>query len=131
MSDTLLPRAQAGFGADFDDDFDDGPEGADAAPADEEEDEEDVEDEGEGGSGSDDSDGAEDAPLSEAFWAAAAARFRAGCAAGVGGKAGAAEEDDWETALGDDDGAEIGRACAAPRSGGAAPKRQSKKARKA
>ena len=125
---------QAGFGADFDDDFDDGPEGADAAPADEEEEVEeevDVEDEGEDGSGSDDSDGAEDAPLSEAFWAAAAARFRAGRTAGVGGKAGAAEEDDWETALGDDDGAEIGRACAAPRSGGAAPKPQSKKARKA
>ena len=127
-------RLQAGFGADFDDDFDDGPEGADAAPADEEEDEEGEEEEEEeegGAGGSDDSDDAEDAPLSEAFWAAAAARFRAGRAAGAGGKAAAAEDNDWEAALGDDDGAEIGRVGAAPRSGGAARKPKSKKARKA
>ena len=123
---------QAGFGADFDDDFDDGPEGADAAPADEEDEEgEEEEDEGgAGGSGSDDSDDAEDAPLSEAFWAAAAARFRAGRAEGAGGKAAAGEEVDWEAALGDEDGAEIGRTGAAPRSSGVA-KPQSKKARKA
>ena len=92
-SDTLLPPRAGWFGADFDDDFDDGPEGADAAPPfdEEEEEDEDVE-EDEGGSGSDDSDGAEDAPLSEAFWAATAARFRAGRAGrkgcGCGGRLG-------------------------------------------